>query len=219
MSTLLLTGFEGYGGRGVNPAQQVANILHGETLLGTTVNSAILPVDYSRLSIEMTALVRSRKPCAVICIGLWPGESMIRLERIGININDFEIPDNNGNLEVGVINAAGPNARIATLPLSVIQTNLLDAGIPARLSSTAGNFLCNALLYKTLAIVEQEGNSVPTGFIHVPYLPSQVADMIHAIKTGRDLELHQRADTASMELQTMLAAVRIAIETTLKAVA
>ena len=215
--TMLLTGFEGYGGRGLNPAAEVARALAGQTVRGACVTSAILPVSYARLAGGMTELIRKHRPRAVICLGLWPGEPVIRLERFGTNLSAFEIADNAGAMESGPIEAAGPAARIATLPVETIQTRLLDAGIPARLSSTAGNFLCNALLYETLGIVEREAPDALCGFIHTPYLPAQVADMIGTIKIERALELHQRADLASMALDTMVAAIRIAIETTLEA--
>jgi pyroglutamyl-peptidase len=214
---ILLTGFEGYGGRGLNPAAEVVRALDGETVGGARVTGAVLPVSYRRLAGEMTALVRSHRPRVVICLGLWPGEPVIRLERFGANLNAFEIPDNTGLVESGPIEPGGPAARAATLPVDAILSRLLEAGIPARLSSTAGNFLCNALLYETLGIVEREAPGAPCGFIHVPYLPAQVADMIAAIAAERALELHQRADLASMALDTMVEGIRIAIETSLKA--
>ena len=51
--------------------------------------------------------------------------------------------------------------------------------------------------------------------MHLPYLPQQVAWLIRDTADEARLELHQRADLASMDLATMVAAVRIAIGTTL----
>lgn len=212
---MLLTGFEGYGGRGLNPAAEVVRTLDGEAIMGTQVMGAILPVSYASLAGNLRDLVRRHRPKGVICLGLWPGEPVIRLERYGLNLNDFEIPDNAGRLERGPIEPDGPAARVATLPLQVIHDRLLAADIPARMSSTAGNFLCNATLYAALGVVECEAPGTPCGFIHVPYLPAQVAEMIAAIREGQKLELHQRADLASMALETTIAAIRIAIEATM----
>ncbi len=214
---MLLTGFEPYGGRGTNPATRIAEALDGEVIAGTRVRSALLPVDYPRMSDEIDRLLRETAPVAVISLGLWPGEPVIRLERFGLNFNDFEIPDNAGIVESGSIEPGGPDARAATLPLDTIWQRLLSAGIPARFSSSAGNFLCNALLYKTLGILERNGSRARCGFIHVPYLPEQVAEVIATTRAERTLELHQRADLASMALDTMVAALRIAIEATLEA--
>jgi len=43
--------------------------------------------------------------------------------------------------------------------------------------------------------------------------------MIADQREGASLELHQRGDLASMSLETMVTAIRLAIETTLAAVA
>lgn len=44
--------------------------------------------------------------------------------------------------------------------------------------------------------------------MHLPYLPSQVAELLEDLRRAKSLELHQRADLASMALDTMLEAVR-----------
>ena len=45
------------------------------------------------------------------------------------------------------------------------------AGVPARLSDSAGRFVCNALLYSVLYRLEQADDPVPAAFIHVPATP------------------------------------------------
>ena len=47
--------------------------------------------------------------------------------------------------------------------------------------------------------------------MHQPYLPQQVAALLESVRSAQELELHQRADLASMALDTMLAAVRTAL--------
>lgn len=140
---------------------------------------------------------------------------MIRLERFGVNLNDFEIPDNNGAIRRDPIEPDGPDARRATLPLERIRKTLLEAGIPARMSSSAGNFLCNAMLYGALGLLERRGATMPCGFIHLPYMPEQIAGMLDDMQGSQSMELHQRADLASMPLDLSARAVRMAIETTL----
>ena len=98
MATALITGFEGYGGRGRNPAGETASALDGRTIAGVRVAGRRLPVSFSRLAAGLEGLFDEVEPDIVISVGLWPGEPMIRLERIGINVADFEIPDNEGTL-------------------------------------------------------------------------------------------------------------------------
>ena len=109
----------------------------------------------------------------------------------------------------------GSPAKVATLPLRAIETAILAAGIPARISSTAGTFLCNACLYTLLDLLE--ARHVPAGFIHVAYAPAQVAQMLKDLRAESVLELHQRADLASMELATTVKGIEIAIAVTVGA--
>ena len=177
----------------------------------------MLPVRNAGLGERLAALIAELAPRAVICLGLWPGEPMIRLERAALNVSDFEIADNEGALERGPVTAGGALALASTLPIAAIRDALLAAGIPARLSSSAGNFLCNATLYHALAAAARARPAPACGFIHLPYLPQQVAGLVADTAEEARLELHQRADLASMALETQIQAIRIAIETTLAA--
>ena len=104
----------------------------------------------AELGPRIARLIEEVRPCAVICLGLWPGTPTLRLERIAVNIADFEIPDNVGLMTRGPVVEGGTEAYLSTLPIHAIQDRLLAGGIPARLSSSAGTFLCNALMYHAL---------------------------------------------------------------------
>jgi pyroglutamyl-peptidase len=213
---VLVTGFEPYGGRGRNPAAEIAGALDGGTIAGHTVIGRTLPVAFRGLAERLEALVDEMKPRVVIALGLWPGESLIRLERFGLNIADFEIADNEGlRLNDALIEANGATALRASLPLRAIEQALLENGIPVRLSSTAGNYLCNVTLYQLMRILESRSPRTLGGFIHIPYIPEQVAAMLAEGKRNPRLELHQRADLSSMDLAVQTKAVSIAIATTL----
>jgi pyroglutamyl-peptidase len=214
---VLVTGFEPYGGRGSNPAYDAMTALDGREIGGARVVGRALPVAIASLKVNTATLLEEISPSIVISLGLWPGESMIRLERVGINIADFEIADNEGAICCDLaVSGNGSLARPASLPLRKIEEELLAAGIPVRLSSTAGTFLCNACLYSFLEAVEMQAHQILCGFIHVPYTPEQVAQLVADIRNGRQLELHQRADLVSMELSRTIRAVEIAIATSLK---
>ena len=215
---VLVTGFEAYGGRGLNPAAEIVRALDGRTLDGGLIIGRTLPVSYRELAPRLESLVRDIAPALVICLGLWPGEQTIRLERFGLNLAHFEIPDNDGlRIEEEAIEAKGAVGRRASLPLRAIEAALLAEGIPARMSSTAGTFLCNVTLYTLMRLLDAPAQPTLGGFIHVPYMPEQVAGMLADAKKDRRLELHQRADFASMELSRMVHAVEIAIAVSLAA--
>lgn len=213
---VLLTGFEPYGGRGVNPAFEIMRRLDGLEIGGAKVAGRPLPVSYEALNGKIDALLEELAPSLVVSVGLWPGEPMIRLERIAVNVADFEIPDNDGVVvSDATIKGNAQMAFTATLPLRAIEAALLSAGIPNRVSNTAGTFLCNATMFGFLQALAARGRAVPCGFVHVPYLPSQVADILRKTKLERRLEREQRADIASMSLETMVEAVRTVLEISL----
>jgi pyroglutamyl-peptidase len=212
----LITGFEPYGGRGRNPAGEVAARLDGSEVAGVRVVGRSLPVSFTTLDEAVAAILAEVDPAVVISLGLCPGEAVIRLERVAINLADFEIPDNEGMVLVDrPLDTLDAAARFATLPLRKIQEALLRAGIPARLSSSAGTYICNKALYRFLGAIEQRGAAVPCGFIHLPYLPEQVAGMIAEMQVARSIERHRRPDIPSMGLERMVEAVRIALAVTL----
>lgn len=217
MASVLLTGFEPYGGRGVNPAHEAMKAIDGRVIEGFTVVGRGLPVSLRGMKSRLPDLIDEIMPSAVVCLGLWPGEATIRLERIGVNVVDYEIPDNDGALlSDGSVNPNAPEARFATLPLRSIEAALLEQGTPVRISSTAGTFLCNACLFTVLDTLSARAPRVPAGFIHVPYVPEQVAELIKSMRSEAAVEFHQRADVASMELSRIVGAVETAIAVTMR---
>lgn len=212
---ILLTGFESYGGRSVNPAEAVTRALDGSLIEGVRVCGRTLPVDFDRARTSVPQIIAAENPDVIVSLGLWPGEPMIRLERVAINRADFEIADNVGRKVVGPIDPDGPAAHATSLPLHAIRRAMLQAGIPCRLSGSAGTFLCNALMYTVLDHCAHSLPNARCGFIHLPYLPEQVAILLDELASAGELELHQRADLASMRQDMMVEAVRIAIAATL----
>ena len=210
----LVAGFEPYGGRHHNPAREVARILDGTRIGDIEMTALELPVDLVQAPRRLVERIDALSPDLVLCLGLWPGEPVIRVERAALNCLDFEIPDLAGHRTQGEpVEAGGPDGMQSTLPLARILDALLHQGIPARLSATAGTYLCNATLYRLLRHAQTHRPGLRAGFMHLPYLPAQVAELMQELRASGTLELHQRADLASMDLTTMLAAVRTTLRT------
>lgn len=210
---ILLTGFQGYGGYSENPAAAVALALDGQGIGDLTIVGRQLPVDIHDLAETFPRLIDEVTPNLILSLGLWPGETMVRLERVATNWADFEIPDNRGLRLSGRLRENGPDGYLLTLPVDDIRPRLLRAGIPARFSGSAGHYLCNALSYLAMDHCARHHQATRVGFIHLPYLPAQVSELVERLALEGTTELHQRADLASMSLDTMLAAVRLALET------
>jgi pyroglutamyl-peptidase len=209
MPEILLTGFQPYGGRQLNPSAEVVRALDGTGIDGCTVRGMLLPVSFAAANQPLTDAIMEHRPVLVVSMGLWPGEPVIRLERVAVNRASFEMPDNDGQrLLDDQVEPDGPVARAVTLPVGKIIASLRGKGIPARASDTAGTFLCNTTLYRALGSCERLQTDARCGFVHLPYLPKQVAELLDDLSAEGRLELHQRADLASMSLGMMLEAVR-----------
>jgi pyroglutamyl-peptidase len=210
---ILLTGFQSYGGRSANPSEAVAQALDGRTFCGLRVHGHSLPVDFRAVRATLPALIDDIAPRIVVSLGLWPGEPMIRIERVAANWSLFELPDNAGHRQIGTVENGGPDAYLSTLPIDAMQAAIRSAGIPCRQSGSAGSYLCNATSYIALHHCARHHPETRVGFVHLPYLPEQVALMLDQIAEEGILELHQRSDLASMDLDKMVRAVSILLET------
>lgn len=207
MTRLLLTGFEPFGDSDRNPSLEIVRALDTRTIGGAQVTSRILPVSMQRIAAALDKVLDEAKPDIVLSLGLAGNESMIRIERYGVNLADFPIADNDGRRSVDQALVAGGAAAVATtLPNRAIYDALLAAGVPARLSNTAGSYLCNALIYLTAAALAGRGSPARFGFLHLPYLPEQVAALLAGPRAGRLPE-----QLASMSLETQIKAVEAAI--------
>ena len=133
-------------------------------------------------------------------VGLAAGSSAIRIERIGINLCG-EIADIDGLYPGGSEQPSGEypiieNSREAffsTYHHDAILRALKTAEIPAKYSFSAGTYICNYLLYSSLAKSNLESSDMKIGFIHLPYADGQ--------KEG----------VPSMPLETMVKALEIAV--------
>jgi pyroglutamyl-peptidase len=169
MVTILLTGFEPFGGDARNPSgdavAEVGRAWSGPERLIT----AILPVAFDAAAERMRALIAEHTPDVVIATGLAGGRTHITPERVAINLRDARIPDNAGAQPIDEPSVAGgPAAHFASLPVKAMARAIGDAGVPAAVSHTAGTFVCNHVMY----VAADEAARRPgmrAGFVHVPW--------------------------------------------------
>lgn len=175
MKKILVTGFEPFGGEKINPAQLVLESLPSE-ICGCEIRKLLLPVEFTGAREAAIKVYGEFSPDAVIMLGQAGGRSALTPEIRGRNVmNSFKEdrvnPDNAGyapdHLEIV---QGGPDELRATLPLQKILMAVRAAGVPCELSESAGEYVCNCLLYSML---RHNGGEVPTGFIHMPYVREQ----------------------------------------------
>lgn len=172
MKTILITGFEPFGGMDLNPSQEIARQLNGHVIAGRRVVGRILPCVFGAANVELRALLQEFEPEIVLAVGQGDGRAEVTPERVAINVDDARIPDNAGVQPVDRrIVAGGPAAYWSTLPIKAIVAALRAHEIPASVSQTAGTFVCNHVFYGLMHALRRRGGR--GGFIHVPWLPEQ----------------------------------------------
>lgn len=170
---LLLTAFDPFGGAAVNPAERAVALV-SERVGDVSVVKRTVPTVFYKSIAEVAAAIAAEKPDAVLSVGQAGGRSGLTVERIGINVDDARIADNEGNAPIDrTIFPDGAPAYFSTLPIKAMVQAIRGAGIPASVSNSAGTFVCNHLLYGVLYTLAKEAPHVRAGFIHVPYLPEQ----------------------------------------------
>lgn len=173
---ILVTGFEPFGTHTANPTEGLAKAVDGRRVGGVDIVGQVLPVHHADAARRMTAALAEMRPSAVVHLGLAAGRARVALERVAVNVMDYEVADNAGYRASGeACVPGGPAAYFATLPLAAMLKALLDEGIPTYASNTAGTYLCNQTLYWTLHSVRDLARPPAAGFIHFPLLPAMVA--------------------------------------------
>ncbi len=205
--TLLLTGFEPFGGEPINPSWQVAQALHGQTVAGARVQALCLPCAFGSALQALGEALQAVQPALVLCLGQAQGRCDFSLERVAINVDDARIADNAGACPIDQpVVPGGPAAYFSSLPIKAMVAALRAAGLPASVSQTAGTYVCNHVFYGLMhelarantPALRDPGPACRGGFMHLPLLPEQAA---------------RHPGVASLPLQTLVDGVRLALHT------
>lgn len=202
--TVLLTGFDPFGGQSINASWEAVQALHEDMLLGHRIVAAQLPTVFTQSSRLLAALLRQHQPALVLCVGQAGGRSAITLERVAINLSDAPIADNAGAQPIdSAVIPDGPTAYFTSLPVKRMATALISEGIPAEVSHSAGTFVCNHVFYRLMHTLGTQKSLKKTrgGFVHVPQLPQQGEPSMALADSVRGLRLAVRV---ALEHQTQL---------------
>ncbi|WP_294341817.1 pyroglutamyl-peptidase I [uncultured Clostridium sp.] len=173
---VLITGFDPFGGEKVNPALEAVKRLP-DTICNAEIIKLEIPTVFGKSLETIEENILKHNPDIVISIGQAAGRFGITPERIAININDASIKDNESNQPIDLpVFEDGENAYFTTLPIKSMIEEMKANEIPCSVSNTAGTFVCNHVMYGVLYMATKKYPNIKGGFIHVPYIPSQVLD-------------------------------------------
>ena len=198
---ILVTGFDPFGGEPINPAIESVKRLP-DNIAGAEIIKLEIPTVRKKSLEKIEKAINEHNPDVILSIGQAGGRFDISIERVGINLDDFRIPDNEGNQIIDEpVFPDGENSYFVKLPVKSMVQNVQKNNIPASVSYTAGTFVCNHVLYGVMYLIEKKYKGKKSGFIHIPFLPQQVVD---------------KRNMPSMELNTIVKGLTAAIEAIVK---
>lgn len=175
---VLVSGFEPFGGREVNPTALLVDALKNRDIpipQDMTLDQVLLPVTFEKSFEVLQEKIDTFNPDIVICFGLAAKRDNIELESRAVNKIHADIKDNAGvDPQNQLISVNGDEVYLSTLPIQGIAGALTKEGLPVKISNDAGNFVCNYLFYRLME-TNQDTERL-CGFIHVPLLPEHAKE-------------------------------------------
>lgn len=176
---ILVTGFEPFNGRDINPSQLILESLDAPE--GVSLVKELLPVEFKATTEILIELLKQHQPDIVLSLGQAGNRPEISVERVAINLDNVRssngeklTPDNAGDTPVDIpIVEGAPAAYFSTLPVWEMVKTIQEVDVKAAVSYTAGTYVCNHVMYTVLHETATKYPNMKAGFIHVPFLPEQ----------------------------------------------
>ena len=171
---ILVTGFDPFGEDKINPAIEAVKRLDNE-IAGAKIVKLEIPTVFGDCAEVVHEAILKEKPDYVLNIGQAGGRYALTPERVAINFDDGRIADNKGYQPIASpIHEDGQNAYFTQLPVKAMARAIREIGLPSSVSTTAGTFVCNHIMYQVQYMIDKEFHDLKAGFMHIPYLPEQV---------------------------------------------
>jgi pyroglutamyl-peptidase len=174
----LVTGFERFGPWQRNPSGETARHLDGATIVDVEVTGIVLPVSFQRAAVPLIAAIDELRPDVVLNLG--QGEAVgVRVERTAVNRSKApKGGDNDGYDPEGIaIVDGGPATYNSTLPIHEIVELLSNVNFNVAALDSAGEYLCNFVMYTTLHHIVTHQLPTRAGFIHAAPLREEAPDL------------------------------------------
>ena len=168
---MLLTGFEPFGNYKENSSWAVAEKVAALGFEGVSVTR--LPVTFAGVAAALRKAVDECRPDAIVMLGQSAGIDYVKLERVAINMMDSASADNDGYLpDEEPIYPGGEAALFANAKIKELCRAVKEQGLPAKVSNSAGLYVCNRLYYEALQLCKKN-RGMKALFVHLPFYDGQ----------------------------------------------
>lgn len=174
MLQTLLTGFGPFLSVVSNPSERLARYFDLHPVKGHTLTTRVLPVSFR----EATRLMEDAIAAGgaeglpfdiVLMLGVASNRPYWSVERLGRNQSTTSVMDcDNRRWSDRIIVSEAPPILPVTFPVADLLSALVDTRLPAVASDSAGDYLCNHVLYWTLQHLQAERHGARAGFLHIP---------------------------------------------------
>ena len=177
---VLVTGFEPFGAHSENSSWEVARRV-SPCVNGVDVAVEQLPVSFRRVEAVLRDAVNRHCPEVLIMLGQSALTDRVKLERVALNMMDSKMGDNNGyKPSEEAIYEGENNALFTTMPIKRLYQAITEQGIPAKISNSAGLYVCNRTYYGALRLCNEK--AIRAIFVHLPLFEGQITSNSEAKK-------------------------------------
>lgn len=143
-------------------------------------------------------------PDAILLVGEAPGKSSVQVERVAVNLIDT------GGKTERSVRKGGPDAYFATFPVREIRDAIIEAGIPAEISMSAGTGVGNDLFYGMSDYAHRIAKrQIRIGYLRFPVLPEDAVTPYGALPS-----MGKTVSAAALETAVQITAQQIRKERT-----
>ena len=147
--TILVTGFEPFGGEMVNSSWEAARAIDGWRCGDAVVVAVRLPCAYGACVAEFVGAFERLRPEAVLMTGQAARRAVVSVESVARKRSNAAAPDNRG-VVCGSAASDGPATVEASAAARAVARAICELGVAARVSTNAGGYVCNHLYYGAL---------------------------------------------------------------------
>lgn len=170
-SKVLLTGFGPFPGVPVNASARLVEDLRtfaGAALPTVEIVAEVLPTCWNEATARLENLLQAHAPALALHFGVSGEASGLTIETQARNAVCAGHDVNGALPALTSLDACAPKRLPVTIDADAVIAQLRARGLAADLSDDAGDYICNAVLFRALRLAGAQSPSPQVGFIHIP---------------------------------------------------
>ena len=184
---VVLTGYEPWSHASENPTLELLDRARTRNFDDIELITLRVPVDSEQIVPLVDEALDTHRPDVWISLGLFPGSTVVAVERTAVNVKDFPVPDNIDAQPVDEpVFAEGPFAYRSTLPIKAMVAEMNARAVPAKVSNSASTYLCNQIMYAALHLAQEKALAETPSSRHIGATGYMVRLALTTRRPGRD---------------------------------